>query len=81
MNLISFEVKLPSACSFIVDGLTFRCRCSTLHVSAETDGRRQLNLKTYWTIQCSRMLKYNNMNLVVLMKALWYLCASFSFFH
>jgi hypothetical protein len=21
--------------------------------------RRQLNLKTYWTIQCSRMLKYN----------------------
>jgi hypothetical protein len=32
--LISFEVKLPSACSFIVDGLTFSCRCSTLHVSA-----------------------------------------------
>jgi hypothetical protein len=25
---------LPSACSFIVDGLTFSCRCSTLHVSA-----------------------------------------------
>jgi hypothetical protein len=42
---ISFEVKLPSACSFIVDGLAAR--------------RRQLNLKTYWTIQCSRMLKYN----------------------
>jgi hypothetical protein len=21
--------------------------------------RRQLNLKTYWTVQCSRMLKYN----------------------
>jgi hypothetical protein len=31
---ISFEVKLPSACSFIVDSLTFSCRCSTLHVSA-----------------------------------------------
>jgi hypothetical protein len=31
---ISFEVMLPSACSFIVDGLTFSCRCSTLHVSA-----------------------------------------------
>jgi hypothetical protein len=31
---ISFEVKLPSACSFIVDGLVFCCRCSTLHVSA-----------------------------------------------
>jgi hypothetical protein len=30
----SFEVMLPSACSFIVDGLTFSCRCSTLHVSA-----------------------------------------------
>jgi hypothetical protein len=25
---ISFEVKLPSACSFIVDGLAFCCRCS-----------------------------------------------------
>jgi hypothetical protein len=25
---------LPSACSFIVDGLTFSCRCSTLHDSA-----------------------------------------------
>jgi hypothetical protein len=25
---------LPPACSFIVDGLTFSCRCSTLHVSA-----------------------------------------------
>jgi hypothetical protein len=25
---------LPSACSFIVDGLAFCCRCSTLHVSA-----------------------------------------------
>jgi hypothetical protein len=22
--------------------------------------RQQLNLKTYWTIECSRMLKYNN---------------------
>jgi hypothetical protein len=31
---ISFEVMLPSACNFIVDGLTFSCRCSTLHVSA-----------------------------------------------
>jgi hypothetical protein len=26
--LISFEVMLPSACSFIVDGLAFCCRCS-----------------------------------------------------
>jgi hypothetical protein len=37
MNFITpffFEVMLPSACSFIVDGLTFSCRCSTLHVSA-----------------------------------------------
>jgi hypothetical protein len=25
---ISFEVKLPSACSFIVNGLAFCCRCS-----------------------------------------------------
>jgi hypothetical protein len=25
---ITFEVKLPSACSFIVDGLAFCCRCS-----------------------------------------------------
>jgi hypothetical protein len=25
---------LPSACSFVVDGLTFSCRCSTLRVSA-----------------------------------------------
>jgi hypothetical protein len=25
---------LPSACSFIVDGLTFSCRCTTLHISA-----------------------------------------------
>jgi hypothetical protein len=25
---ITFEVKLPSACSFIVDGLVFFCRCS-----------------------------------------------------
>jgi hypothetical protein len=31
---ISVEVMLPSACSFIVDGRTFSCRCSTLHVSA-----------------------------------------------
>jgi hypothetical protein len=31
---ISFEVMMPSACSFIVDGLTFSCRCSALHVSA-----------------------------------------------
>jgi hypothetical protein len=31
---ISFEVMLPSACSFIVDGLTFSCRSSTLHVWA-----------------------------------------------
>jgi hypothetical protein len=31
---ISFEVMLPSTCSFIVDGLTFSCRCSTLRVSA-----------------------------------------------
>jgi hypothetical protein len=31
---IRFEVMLPSACSFIVDGLTFSCRCSTLHISA-----------------------------------------------
>jgi hypothetical protein len=30
----SSEVKLPSACSFIVDGLMFSCRCSTLFVSA-----------------------------------------------
>jgi hypothetical protein len=45
---ITFEVKLPSACSFIVDGLAAR--------------RRQLNLKSYWTIQCSRMLKYNIIN-------------------
>jgi hypothetical protein len=28
LNYISFEVMLPSACSFIVDGLTFSCRCS-----------------------------------------------------
>jgi hypothetical protein len=26
--VIAFEVKLPSACSFIVDGLAFCCRCS-----------------------------------------------------
>jgi hypothetical protein len=32
--MIQFEVKLLSACSFIVGGLTFSCRCSTLHVSA-----------------------------------------------
>jgi Fe-S-cluster containining protein len=25
---MTFEVKLPSACSFIVDGLAFCCRCS-----------------------------------------------------
>jgi hypothetical protein len=25
---------LPSPCIFIVDGLKFSCRCSTLHVSA-----------------------------------------------
>jgi hypothetical protein len=25
---ITFEVKLPSACSFIADGLAFCCRCS-----------------------------------------------------
>jgi hypothetical protein len=31
---VSFEVMLPSACNFIVDGLTFSCRCYTLHVSA-----------------------------------------------
>jgi hypothetical protein len=31
---ISFEVMLSFACSFIVDGLTFGCCCSTLHVSA-----------------------------------------------
>jgi hypothetical protein len=31
---ISFEVKLPSAGSFIVDGLSFSCRCCSLHVSA-----------------------------------------------
>jgi hypothetical protein len=31
---VSFKVMLPSACSFIVDDLTFSCRCSTLHVSA-----------------------------------------------
>jgi hypothetical protein len=35
---------LPSACSLIVDGLTFSCCCSTLHVSA----------------YMARMLKYNN---------------------
>jgi hypothetical protein len=73
-NSISFEVKLPSACSFIVDGLAFCCRCShymfqpTWPSSGAYDislfipegiCRRQLNLKTYWTIQCSRMLKYN----------------------
>jgi hypothetical protein len=34
INSVDFEVMLPSACSFIVDGLTFSCRCSTLHVSA-----------------------------------------------
>jgi hypothetical protein len=28
LNTISFEVKLPSACIFIVDGLAFCCRCS-----------------------------------------------------
>jgi hypothetical protein len=56
-KLQSFEVMLPSACSFIVDGLTFSCRCSTLHAFG-LHGHLQ-NLKTYWTIQCSRMLKYN----------------------
>jgi hypothetical protein len=38
---ISFEVMLPSACRFIVDGLTFSCRCSTLHVSAYMADRQQ----------------------------------------
>jgi hypothetical protein len=28
LGTVSFEVKLPSACSFIVDGLAFCCRCS-----------------------------------------------------
>jgi hypothetical protein len=28
MLTVSFEVKLPSACSFIVDGLAFCCPCS-----------------------------------------------------
>jgi hypothetical protein len=32
--LISSEVMFPSASSFILDGLTFSCGCSTLHVSA-----------------------------------------------
>jgi hypothetical protein len=27
-EVLTFEVKLPSACSFIVDGLVFCCRCS-----------------------------------------------------
>jgi hypothetical protein len=31
---ITFEVKLPSACSFIVDGLAFFLSMFTLHVSA-----------------------------------------------
>jgi hypothetical protein len=54
-----------SVCTFTVDGLTFSCRCSTLHVSAymaiynKAAHRRQHNLKTYWSKQCSRMLKYN----------------------
>jgi hypothetical protein len=38
---ISFEVMLPSACSFIVDGLTFSCHCSTLHVSLLSDRQQE----------------------------------------
>jgi hypothetical protein len=117
---ITFEVKLPSACSFIVDGLAFCCRCShymfrptwpsssvydillfipegicfavfvafvaccyimqflirvcfccvsvNFHILVcktiynKAARRRQHNLKSYWTIQCSRMLKYNIMS-------------------
>jgi hypothetical protein len=58
---ISFEVMLPSACSFIVDGIVeqqqLNVRQRTIYNKAAR--RRQHNLKTYWTIQCSRMLKYS----------------------
>jgi hypothetical protein len=52
---------LPSACSFIVDGLTFSFSMfyTTWPHSGVYDVSRQLNLKIYWTIQCSRILKYN----------------------
>jgi hypothetical protein len=80
---ITFEVKLPSACSFIVDGLVLYCIVDILHtwrwpcrpkhvlwtsttkrktIYNKAARRRQLNLKSYWTIRCSRMLKYNIMS-------------------
>jgi hypothetical protein len=50
IKAISFEVMLPSACNFIVDGLTFSCRFSTATTKRKTiynkaARRRQHNLK------------------------------------
>jgi hypothetical protein len=42
---------------FLVVVWTSTTKRKTIYYKAAR--RRQLNLKTYWTIQCSRMLKYN----------------------
>jgi hypothetical protein len=47
---ISFEVMLPSACSFIVNGLTFSCRCFAAFVAfvargSEADSFRNIKVK------------------------------------
>jgi hypothetical protein len=42
---ISFELMLPSVCSFIVDGLTFSCRCSADSSTNPTDNKERQESK------------------------------------
>jgi hypothetical protein len=62
-------------CFLVVFSLVswFLCACLLSCLSLLSQGqynkaarRRQLNLKTYWTIQCRRMLKYNIVSNVVM---------------
>jgi hypothetical protein len=52
---IIFEVMLPSACSFIVDGLTFSCRCST----TVTTKRNTIKLHTDGNITSKLIEQYS----------------------